>query len=173
MIHSTFLIDLRKEASTKLMFYPPHQDYTWSFDDIMVFAFSSRQAGMSGAFAVETWGSLLGAHRPSVSCRLQWWAETLFRFLCWIWSGITSSEWLAVWFWITASFKGCGSHSQGEDSVSETKCVASTLDLCHSKMEVSTGGCSEIGTLAPEESGGWSLGSKAGSFRSTSRLFLL
>lgn len=45
MIHSTFLIDLRKEASTKLMFYPPHQDYTWSFDDIMVFAFSSRQAG--------------------------------------------------------------------------------------------------------------------------------
>ncbi|KFQ35888.1 Procollagen galactosyltransferase 2, partial [Mesitornis unicolor] len=46
MIHSTFLIDLRKEASTKLMFYPPHQDYTWSFDDIMVFAFSSRQAGV-------------------------------------------------------------------------------------------------------------------------------
>ncbi|XP_071659230.1 procollagen galactosyltransferase 2-like [Patagioenas fasciata] len=51
MIHSTFLIDLRKEASTKLMFYPPHQDYTWSFDDIMVFAFSSRQAGVSGDFA--------------------------------------------------------------------------------------------------------------------------
>ncbi|NXE41588.1 GT252 galactosyltransferase, partial [Ptilorrhoa leucosticta] len=46
MIHSTFLIDLRKEASTKLTFYPPHQDYTWSFDDIMVFAFSSRQAGV-------------------------------------------------------------------------------------------------------------------------------
>ncbi|XP_067156513.1 procollagen galactosyltransferase 2 isoform X1 [Apteryx mantelli] len=46
MVHSTFLIDLRKEASTKLMFYPPHQDYTWSFDDIIVFAFSSRQAGI-------------------------------------------------------------------------------------------------------------------------------
>ncbi|NXT64825.1 GT252 galactosyltransferase, partial [Chaetops frenatus] len=46
MIHSTFLIDLRKEASAKLAFYPPHQDYTWSFDDIMVFAFSSRQAGV-------------------------------------------------------------------------------------------------------------------------------
>ncbi|NWV77934.1 GT252 galactosyltransferase, partial [Dasyornis broadbenti] len=46
MVHSTFLIDLRKEASTKLTFYPPHQDYTWSFDDIMVFAFSSRQAGV-------------------------------------------------------------------------------------------------------------------------------
>ena len=45
MVHSTFLIDLRKEASAKLMFYPPHQDYTWTFDDIIVFAFSSRQAG--------------------------------------------------------------------------------------------------------------------------------
>lgn len=54
MIHSTFLIDLRKEASTKLMFYPPHQDYTWSFDDIMVFAFSSRQAGMPGAFGEDS-----------------------------------------------------------------------------------------------------------------------
>ncbi|KAF2984600.1 hypothetical protein EK904_003546 [Melospiza melodia maxima] len=46
MVHSTFLIDLRKEASAKLAFYPPHHDYTWSFDDIMVFAFSSRQAGV-------------------------------------------------------------------------------------------------------------------------------
>ncbi|KGL76376.1 Procollagen galactosyltransferase 2, partial [Tinamus guttatus] len=46
MVHSTFLIDLRKEASTNLTFYPPHQDYTWSFDDIIVFAFSSRQAGI-------------------------------------------------------------------------------------------------------------------------------
>ncbi|NWH34001.1 GT252 galactosyltransferase, partial [Chloropsis hardwickii] len=46
MVHSTFLIDLRKEASAKLAFYPPHPDYTWSFDDIMVFAFSSRQAGV-------------------------------------------------------------------------------------------------------------------------------
>jgi collagen beta-1,O-galactosyltransferase len=45
MVHSTFLIDLRKEASDKLAFYPPHQDYTWTFDDIIVFAFSSRQAG--------------------------------------------------------------------------------------------------------------------------------
>ncbi|XP_060053804.1 procollagen galactosyltransferase 2 [Erinaceus europaeus] len=46
MVHSTFLIDLRKEASEKLAFYPPHQDYTWTFDDIIVFAFSSRQAGI-------------------------------------------------------------------------------------------------------------------------------
>ncbi|XP_060132531.1 procollagen galactosyltransferase 2 isoform X2 [Zootoca vivipara] len=46
MVHSTFLIDLRKEASDKLVFYPPHEDYTWTFDDIIVFAFSSRQAGI-------------------------------------------------------------------------------------------------------------------------------
>nr|XP_051697504.1 procollagen galactosyltransferase 2 isoform X2 [Oryctolagus cuniculus] len=46
MVHSTFLIDLRKEASGRLAFYPPHPDYTWTFDDIIVFAFSSRQAGV-------------------------------------------------------------------------------------------------------------------------------
>lgn len=45
MVHSTFLIDLRKAASRSLAFYPPHSDYTWSFDDIIVFAFSCKQAG--------------------------------------------------------------------------------------------------------------------------------
>ncbi|OCT83095.1 hypothetical protein XELAEV_18025634mg [Xenopus laevis] len=35
MVHSTVLIDLRKEASKKLQFYPPHEDYTWAFDDII------------------------------------------------------------------------------------------------------------------------------------------
>ncbi|XP_078515346.1 procollagen galactosyltransferase 2 [Lissotriton helveticus] len=44
MVHSTFLIDLKKEASTQLRFHPPHKDHTWAFDDIIVFAFSSRQA---------------------------------------------------------------------------------------------------------------------------------
>ncbi|MBN3299594.1 GT251 galactosyltransferase, partial [Amia calva] len=44
MVHSTFLIDLRKEASRELAFYPPHPDYTWAFDDIIVFAFSARMA---------------------------------------------------------------------------------------------------------------------------------
>ncbi|KAE8619650.1 hypothetical protein XENTR_v10009886 [Xenopus tropicalis] len=44
MVHSTFLIDLRKEASQQLDFYPPHADYTWAYDDIIVFAFSCRQA---------------------------------------------------------------------------------------------------------------------------------
>ncbi|KAG8436529.1 hypothetical protein GDO86_007583 [Hymenochirus boettgeri] len=46
MVHSTLLIDLRKEASINLQFYPPREDYTWAFDDIIVFAFSSRQAGI-------------------------------------------------------------------------------------------------------------------------------
>ncbi|XP_046693785.1 procollagen galactosyltransferase 1-like isoform X3 [Silurus meridionalis] len=44
MVHSTFLIDLRKQASTALAFWPPHPDYTWSFDDVIVFAFSARMA---------------------------------------------------------------------------------------------------------------------------------
>ncbi|XP_053325652.1 procollagen galactosyltransferase 2 [Spea bombifrons] len=46
MVHSTMLIDLRKEASGNLQFYPPHDDFTWTFDDIIVFAFSSRQSGI-------------------------------------------------------------------------------------------------------------------------------
>lgn len=44
MVHSTFLIDLRKEASRQLAFHPPHPDYTWAFDDIIIFAFSARMA---------------------------------------------------------------------------------------------------------------------------------
>ncbi|KAM9384326.1 procollagen galactosyltransferase 2 [Pholidichthys leucotaenia] len=46
MIHSTFLLDLRRESSRALAFYPPHPDYSWAFDDIMVFAFSGRRAGV-------------------------------------------------------------------------------------------------------------------------------
>ncbi|KAG9343139.1 hypothetical protein JZ751_014111 [Albula glossodonta] len=44
MVHSTFLLDLRRQASHTLAFHPPHPDYSWAFDDIMVFAFSARQA---------------------------------------------------------------------------------------------------------------------------------
>uniref|UniRef100_A0A8C3AMT5 procollagen galactosyltransferase n=1 Tax=Cyclopterus lumpus TaxID=8103 RepID=A0A8C3AMT5_CYCLU len=44
MVHSTFLIDLRKEASRQLAFHPPHSEYSWAFDDIIVFAFSARMA---------------------------------------------------------------------------------------------------------------------------------
>ncbi|TTL72951.1 Procollagen galactosyltransferase 1 [Bagarius yarrelli] len=42
MVHSTFLLDLRKEASRHLAFHPPHEDYSWAFDDIIVFAFSAQ-----------------------------------------------------------------------------------------------------------------------------------
>uniref|UniRef100_A0A8C1JDJ7 Collagen beta(1-O)galactosyltransferase 2 n=1 Tax=Cyprinus carpio TaxID=7962 RepID=A0A8C1JDJ7_CYPCA len=45
MVHSTFLLDLRRSASLDMAFHPPHPDYSWAFDDIMVFAFSARQAG--------------------------------------------------------------------------------------------------------------------------------
>ncbi|XP_053707709.1 procollagen galactosyltransferase 1 [Synchiropus splendidus] len=44
MVHSTFLIDLRKEASKQLAFYPPNEEYSWAFDDIIVFAYSARIA---------------------------------------------------------------------------------------------------------------------------------
>ncbi|XP_076142678.1 procollagen galactosyltransferase 1 [Alosa pseudoharengus] len=44
MVHSTFLVDLRKEAARQLAFYPPHPDYSWAFDDVIVFAFSARMA---------------------------------------------------------------------------------------------------------------------------------
>jgi len=46
MVHSTLLIDLRKEASRQLAFHPPHPEYSWAFDDIIVFAFSARMAGI-------------------------------------------------------------------------------------------------------------------------------
>ncbi|XP_030640557.1 procollagen galactosyltransferase 2 isoform X2 [Chanos chanos] len=46
MVHSTYLLDLRRSASRELAFYPPHPDYSWAFDDIMVFAFSARQAAV-------------------------------------------------------------------------------------------------------------------------------
>uniref|UniRef100_A0A3P8SEZ9 Cerebral endothelial cell adhesion molecule n=1 Tax=Amphiprion percula TaxID=161767 RepID=A0A3P8SEZ9_AMPPE len=45
MVHSTVLLDLRKEGMKKLAFYPPHDDYSWPYDDIIVFAFSCRSAG--------------------------------------------------------------------------------------------------------------------------------
>ncbi|XP_063056303.1 procollagen galactosyltransferase 2 [Engraulis encrasicolus] len=46
MVHSTFLLDLRRSSTQELAFYPPHPDYSWAYDDVMVFAFSARQAGI-------------------------------------------------------------------------------------------------------------------------------
>lgn len=45
MVHSTMLLDLRKEGMKKLAFFPPHNDYSWPYDDIIVFAFSCRSEG--------------------------------------------------------------------------------------------------------------------------------
>lgn len=45
MVHSTMLLDLRKAGMKKLAFFPPHKDYSWPYDDIIVFAFSCRAAG--------------------------------------------------------------------------------------------------------------------------------
>ncbi|KAM9327092.1 inactive glycosyltransferase 25 family member 3 [Gastrophryne carolinensis] len=46
MVHSTFLLDLHTEEAHKLAFYPPHPNYTWTFDDIIVFAFSCLASGV-------------------------------------------------------------------------------------------------------------------------------
>lgn len=54
MVHSTLLLDLRKEGMKKLAFYPPHEDYSWPYDDIIVFAFSCRALGaLAGAHGSE------------------------------------------------------------------------------------------------------------------------
>lgn len=47
MVHSTYLLDLRRRASQALAFHPLHPDYPHSVDDIMVFAFSAQQAGQT------------------------------------------------------------------------------------------------------------------------------
>ncbi|MEQ2295960.1 Procollagen galactosyltransferase 1 [Ameca splendens] len=44
MVHSTYLVDLRKEASSQLAFYPPHPEYSWALDDVIIFAYSARVA---------------------------------------------------------------------------------------------------------------------------------
>ncbi|KAM4663760.1 inactive glycosyltransferase 25 family member 3 [Discoglossus pictus] len=48
MVHSTFLLDLRKEETRGLAFYPPHPNYSWTFDDIIVFAHSCLASGVQG-----------------------------------------------------------------------------------------------------------------------------
>ncbi|XP_017703676.1 PREDICTED: probable inactive glycosyltransferase 25 family member 3 isoform X2 [Rhinopithecus bieti] len=47
MVHSTFLVSLRAEGADQLAFYPPHPNYTWPFDDIIVFAYACQAAGIS------------------------------------------------------------------------------------------------------------------------------
>ena len=47
MVHSTYLLDLRRRASRELTFHPPHPEYHYHLDDIMAFAFSAKQAGQT------------------------------------------------------------------------------------------------------------------------------
>ncbi|XP_050615871.1 inactive glycosyltransferase 25 family member 3 isoform X1 [Macaca thibetana thibetana] len=47
MVHSTFLVSLRAEGADQLAFYPPHPNYTWPFDDIIVFAYACQAAGVA------------------------------------------------------------------------------------------------------------------------------
>ncbi|XP_039555648.1 procollagen galactosyltransferase 1-like, partial [Passer montanus] len=44
MVHSTFLLDLRRERSRSLAFHPPPPGYSGAFDDIIVFAAACRHA---------------------------------------------------------------------------------------------------------------------------------
>lgn len=46
MVHSTFLVSLKTEETAQLAFYPPHPNYTWPFDDIIVFAYACQAAGV-------------------------------------------------------------------------------------------------------------------------------
>ncbi|XP_027528847.1 procollagen galactosyltransferase 1-like [Neopelma chrysocephalum] len=46
MVHSTFLLDLRRERSGALAFHPPPPGYGGAFDDIIVFSFACRHAGV-------------------------------------------------------------------------------------------------------------------------------
>ncbi|XP_031225466.1 inactive glycosyltransferase 25 family member 3 isoform X2 [Mastomys coucha] len=47
MVHSTFLVSLQTKETAQLAFYPPHPNYTWPFDDIIVFAYACQAAGVS------------------------------------------------------------------------------------------------------------------------------
>ena len=50
MVHSTFLIDLRLETSTKLAYWPPLDNYKSDVDDILLFAHSVREAGRMNTY---------------------------------------------------------------------------------------------------------------------------
>lgn len=70
MVYATFLIDLRKEETLRLAFYPPHPNYTWAFDDIIVFAYSCQAAGEgAGKLGAEGLWGLQYSLIPPCRCR--------------------------------------------------------------------------------------------------------
>ncbi|KAK3739374.1 hypothetical protein QZH41_015762, partial [Actinostola sp. cb2023] len=46
MIHSTYLVDLRRNITNHLVFYPPPTGYMGEIDDILIFAYSARSSGI-------------------------------------------------------------------------------------------------------------------------------
>lgn len=58
MVHSTFLVSLKTEETAQLAFYPPHPNYTWPFDDIIVFAYACQAAGEDRASSSIAWRPL-------------------------------------------------------------------------------------------------------------------
>ena len=54
MIHSTYLVDLRRNITSELAYDPPHPEYEGENDDILVFAHSARMAGKGHAMALES-----------------------------------------------------------------------------------------------------------------------
>lgn len=68
MVHSTYLVDLRKEASRQLAFYPPHPEYSWAIDDVIVFAYSARMAGETNARETISLSQWLVKHHSCSVC---------------------------------------------------------------------------------------------------------
>lgn len=62
MVHSTYLVDLQKEASRQLAFHPPHPEYSWAVDDVIVFAYSALMAGETIAKEVNVSSGGLSRH---------------------------------------------------------------------------------------------------------------
>lgn len=52
MVHSTYLIHLRNNATDKLQFYPIEEAYTGALDDILIFADSAKRAGCILVFVI-------------------------------------------------------------------------------------------------------------------------
>ena len=53
MIHSTYLIDLRRNISSELCYNPPHPDYIGEYDDILVYAHSAKMAGLEAFIYID------------------------------------------------------------------------------------------------------------------------
>lgn len=53
LVHCTYLIDLRTEASKSLAYWPAPKEYKWDLDDIILFSYSARKNGV-GMYVLNT-----------------------------------------------------------------------------------------------------------------------